>query len=114
MKTLSDLKKTAHKYEWLLTHNSWYSTPGVASDQWRTVSAVLTNKMSLNTLINGVIKQSWIDFPKASELTIKHLGLNAYELTINRIIKADPWMDRPESVHTMIYKIRPICAEFAA
>jgi hypothetical protein len=106
MKTLSDLKKHAHIYEWALVSNSWFKQVPDFQASYRTVTRVQSTKLALKTIKDGVISESWIDFPKASELTIT-LKDCEYILTINRIIPADLNMQREESIHTMVYKLRP-------
>jgi hypothetical protein len=106
MKTLADLKKHAHIYEWALTHNSWYKSVPNFQSAWRSVARVLSNKLALNTIKDGLTIEGWIYFPKASELTISHDSCH-YIITINRVIPADPNMGREESIHTMQYHLRP-------
>lgn len=108
MKTLADLKKTAHKYEWALVSNSWYKQVPEFQAAYRKVSRVQSSKLALETIKDGQSMDSWIDFPKASELEIRHICLSHYDLTIRRVIEADERMQRPESIHTMVYKLKPI------
>jgi hypothetical protein len=116
MKTLADLKRDSHKYEWSLTFNSWYASQPVPEYQiaYRKVSRVQSSRLALITIKDGIEKESWMDFPKASELTIRHNGLSSYTLTFKRIIPANPNMQRAETVHTMEYQLRPILELFAA
>lgn len=114
MKTLADIKREANKYEWSLTSNSWYQSVPEFQSAWRKVSRLQSNRLALKTLKDGTESDSWIDFPKASEITIQHNGLSSYTLTINRIIPGNPNMDRPDSVHTMTYALRPILELFKA
>lgn len=106
MKTLADLKREGHLFEWSLQHNSWYATVPDFQKAWRPMSKSNTLAFYLKTNKNGLECDSLIYWPKASELTIKQDGLQ-YVLTIERKIPADPNMDREESIHTMIYFLRP-------
>lgn len=114
MKTLADIKRDAAKYEWSLTANSWYKSVPEFQSAYRRVSRLQGSKFALATIKDGQESDSWIDFPKASEITLRHNGLSSYTLTINRIIPGNPNMDRPESVHTMVYQLRPILELFKA
>lgn len=112
MKTLKDLKQNAHKYEWSLVKNSWYENVPEFQKAYRKVGRVLTNKFSLLTLKNGIESESWIDLPKASELQIKHFGLDFYEITIERVI--NEFHDGSIQYHVMKYKLKPILELFNA
>jgi len=101
MKTLKDLKQTAHKYEWSLISNSWYQNVPSQQAEPRRVGRVATQRMTLLTVKNGENKESWLDFPKASELSISHYGLSTYKLTITK-----PNDNREP--HVMVYMLKPI------
>ena len=105
MKTLKDLKQTAHKYTWSLTSNSWYQNVPSRQAEPRRVGRVATQRMTLLTTKNGETQESWLDFPKASELSINHYGLSKYKLTITRPI------DNREP-HVMVYMLAPIIELF--
>lgn len=103
MKTLADLKRDASKYQWSLIKNSWYD--GIPEYQlaFRDVGRVQGSKFSLWTNKDGSLCESWVDFPKASDLTIEavmaHGICMGYEVTFKRHVgKAEP--------HTMIYWLR--------
>src|SRR5574338_1087276 len=106
MRTLSDLKKHAHLYEWSLIKNSWYKTVPDYQAQWREVTSTNTVGIRLKTIKNGEVIHGFLDWPKASELTIA-INDCMVIVTINRIIPADCNMDRQESIHTMQYHLRP-------
>jgi len=106
MKTLSDLKRNASKYEWKLVKNSWYD--GIPEHQlaWRPVGRVQSNRFTLWTDKDGSKCESWVDFPKASELHIEPLCNNkdksvCYEVTFKRDTGA-------VNKHEMIYFLRTI------
>lgn len=104
MKTLSDLKKHIHIYELSLIHNSWYKSVPEHQTAWRSVARVKSNKFSLNTMKDCLTTESWLDFPKASELTLKIENCEII-MTIKRVIHGGFGVE--DSTHTMIYKLRP-------
>ena len=111
MKTLADLKRNAHIYEWAMTKNSWYTALESRVTEWREVAETTTKQIGFKTkkvLTDGTIipTTSWLDWPKASELTITQEGCH-YVVTINRTIPADPNMQRKETIHTLQYHLRP-------
>ena len=106
MKTLADLKRNANKYTWALTKNSWYETIPDFQAQPRKVATIQSSKFSLLTLKNGVESESWIDWPKAGELEIKHYGLSVYDITIKRELQS--YADGSKQYHIMKYRLSPI------
>lgn len=104
MKTLAELKKQIHLFELSLAHNSWYKTVPEFQQVWRSVARVQSGKFSLNTIKDGKLSESWIDFPKASEMTLTIENCLIY-LTIERVIPGGFGVE--DSTHTMIYKLRP-------
>ena len=112
MKTLADLKRNAHKYQWQLTKNSWYENIPEFQAVPRKVATVQSSKFSLLTIKNGVESESWIDFPKAGELTIQHNGLSVYDITIKRELQS--YADGSIQYHIMKYRLSPIHELFKA
>ena len=100
MNTLKDLKQSAHKYEWTLIHNSWFADIPSSQATARRVSRVLSTKLAFKTIKDGVESESWLDFPKSSELSIKQFGLSVYEITIER--------KHGDKSHVMKYRLSPI------
>lgn len=106
MKTLKDLKSNANKFKWSLIKNSWYQSVPDFQKSPRKVGQVLTNKFSLITIKNGVESESWLDFPKAKELSINKFDNGVYEITINKILQE--YADGSIQYHLMIYRLYPI------
>ena len=113
MKTLADLKKHCTEYLWKLEYNSLY--PGVIpvhQKDFRRVTQVKSRAFALYTNVNGLLKDSWIEFPKATEMKItKKQFSNCYELTITRDLDPDVKSFRPMGTkrhHVMIYTLKPI------
>ncbi len=105
MKTLKDLKTNAHKFKWALTGNSWSRQIPERQATPRLVKRVQSAKLSLLTIHDGEEHESWLDFPKASELEIKHYGLSVYDLIITR-------KDEDRAPHVMQYRLTPILELF--
>jgi hypothetical protein len=105
MKTLADLKKHAHLYEWALVSNSWYKEVPEFQAEYRSVARVQSSKLSLNTVKDGQQCESWLDFPKASELTMTINDDCTTTLIIARVCKG--FHGEPDKIHTMIYRLRP-------
>jgi hypothetical protein len=105
MKTLADLKKHAHLYDWSLLSNSWYKEVPFFQSQYRTVARVQSSKLSLNTVKDGKLSESWIDLPKASELTMAINDDCTITLIIARVCKG--CYGEPDKIHTMVYRLRP-------
>lgn len=104
MKTLSDLKKNASLYEWELISNSWFKELPKFQRTFRKVGRTLSSKFSLLTDKNndGKLIESWIDFPKASELQI--LKMTNDETLYTILIKRDCGKDQP--IHEMTYLLK--------
>lgn len=100
MKTLADLKRTAHLYEWSLVHNSWFKDVPSFQREFRRVTKLQSKSFAIGIVKNGELLDSWQDFPKSSELRIEHNG-DLITLTITRDCG-----DRP--AHVMQYILRPI------
>lgn len=98
MKTLADLKRTCHLYKWKMLHNSWFKNVAPHMAEYRTVASVQSNGLYLNTCRNGERSKSFLEFPKAKELTIKHDG-DVIELVIYREF------DNGMPPHQMIYRL---------
>ena len=111
MKTLSDLKREANNYTWEMYYNSWfggYLQPGHKFyGKQRKVLKVQSNSLCFE--IEGQKTGSWLDWPKARELTItdkvfaggqeKTAGHGEYIICIN---PAD------ERECTIYYHLRPV------
>lgn len=102
MKTLADLKRNAANYKWSLIVNSWFGEVPEFQQVFRKVGRVRTSDFSLLTNKDGVVKESWINWPKAKELTITQLETGNYHVEM----KFDCGSDRP--VHVMAYQLNPI------
>ena len=114
MKTLSDLKRDCRNFKWSLVSNSFYKDIPSFQAEFRRVSIVKSTKFALETKRDEHTIDAWLDFPKASELTIKKIDCvggnwagcdHDYEITINRILKGN--FSIPDSVHTMVYHLIP-------
>jgi hypothetical protein len=103
MKTLADLKRNATNYVWSLKENSWFKQVPQHQRDYRKVGRLLSNKLSFITNINGEQKESWIDFPKATEMQLTPINDDMYCL----IIKRDCG-DKPP--HIMIYELKAIAS----
>lgn len=105
MKTLADLKRNANKFQWSLIKNSWFGAIPEHQLGFRDVGTMKTIEFSLLTNKNGELTDSWIEWPKASELTmhkvIAHGICMGYEVTFTR----DTGAVNP---HVMIYWLRPV------
>jgi|HubBroStandDraft_3_1064219.scaffolds.fasta_scaffold900970_1 hypothetical protein len=100
MKTLADLKRNAHLYLWSLKENSWFKQIPTFQAAYRKVGRVQSSKLSLGTDKGNQLTESWIDFPKSSELQLINLGQERFAI----IIKCDCGSDRPP--HIMIYELK--------
>ncbi len=102
MKTVTDLKRLCIDYQFKLFENSWFKNLPVFQQEWRRVGRVQTNSFTLMTdkTGDGNETESWIDFPKASEMQLIKIGENHYTL----IIKRNCGADKPP--HIMIYELR--------
>lgn len=107
LNTLKDLKANAHKYEWKLLSNSFYSSIPSHQDCYRKVGSAKSTRFSLLTNLDGQVKESWVDFPKAKELKITHFGLDFYRLEITRDLE-----DSVNNPHVMVYELKPIYEVF--
>lgn len=96
MKTRADLKRQCKDFEWSLIENT-YMSGEVPSYQhaFRQVKNIYSTNFTLLTEINGEIKESWIDFPKASELEIIPIGMDNYFIKIKN------------GHDSMVYRLRP-------
>jgi hypothetical protein len=103
MKTLSDLKRNCANYNWSLQSNSFYAEVPDHQKSYRRVSCVQSTKFALETRKDEHMVDSWVNFPKASELTITPSG-NHFIVTINRALEGN--FSIPSSVHTMIYLLQ--------
>jgi hypothetical protein len=102
MKSISDLKRNVSIYEFKLVSNSWYKTVSSHQSAWRKVKSVLATKFSLLTEREDGIQESWINFPKRSEVEFKAIPCEGvhFELIITRKIEGS----KP---HVMVYWLRP-------
>lgn len=78
MKNLSQLKLNAHRFEWSMISNSWFDSVPDFLANFRRVSRVQTQRLAFITIKNGESRESWTDFPKASNLIIKALENGDY------------------------------------
>ena len=103
MKTLADLKRNANKFQWSLVKNSWFDGIPEHQKAYRDIGTVQTQRFTLLTNKDGELIESWMDWPKANELTIIPVvahGVNmGYEVIINRETGA-------VNTHEMIYFLR--------
>ena len=109
--TLAELKRTAEHFEWALVHNSWYPQVPDYQAQWRAVTRKNSVGMKLKTFKNGEFMEGSIDWPKATEVMIKHDSCH-WVVTINRLCGGHG--NIAESTHTMIYHLRPNLNSVAA
>ncbi len=105
MQTLSDLKKNCANYEWALIENSWSKCVPDFQKCFRKVGRVQSQKFTLLTIKNGVESESWVDFPKASELTIQR---NIHNLSDSYTIFFTRKCGENQPDHVMCYLIKPI------
>lgn len=79
MRTLADLKRNASKYTWTMTKNTWGA--GKLIGLKRTVARTQTNSIAFFTDVSksGV---SWLEWPKAKDITITPLENGAFNLHI--------------------------------
>jgi len=110
MKTLADLKRNAKNYVWSLKENSWFKQIPQFQRDWRSVSIVQSTKMAFDTNKDGIKTQSWMDFPKASELQIIPLGNDMFTIIIKQVCEQTDndiqhWGKKPD--HIMIYELKP-------
>ena len=69
MRNLADLKREAKLYAWEQVFNSWFPNGSLLIGQRREVSRVLSARLTLKTVMaDGGYRESWLDFPKASEM----------------------------------------------
>lgn len=82
MKTLADLKRNAANYKWELMHNSWFPNSNKLKYP-RIVTMTDSVKIGLGTVMeDGEVKTSYLEWPKAKELTIVDHGNNRWGVII--------------------------------
>lgn len=102
MKTLADLKRNADKYEWKLLENSWFERIPPHQKEWRRVSRTMGDKFALETIKDGEKIDSWVSYPRSTELEI----IDNEDATFDVIIARDCGANKPS--HIMHYKLKPI------
>jgi hypothetical protein len=106
MKTLSDLKRNAKLYTWKLIYNSWYPVAPHQSHP-RKVARIQGDKFSLQTLHNGKASESWLDWPKAKDLSIVPLvGASTMDTVGYEVSFVRPSDNTPD--HIMRYILTPV------
>jgi hypothetical protein len=105
MKNLSELKLNAHRFQWSMLQNTWFDSVPEFLSAFRPVSRVQTQKLAFTTIKNGISTESWTDFPKAKNLSIKALENGDY------IVE---FIGETEKHCSLTYLLKPITAFKAA
>ncbi len=113
MKTLADLKRNCVNYEFKLCENSWFKQLPVFQKEYRKVGRVQSNRFTLLTDKNGngELIESWLDFPKASEIQLIPLNDSQYCLIIKQECEQSEYDIEhfgKKPPHIMIYELRKV------